>query len=65
MGGWTLVKPLFQPQRASIIRGHLVPKSLQGALSAFEGQSSKGHNFDLMEDIGEMSNAIGRSCQGL
>ena len=57
MGKWTLVKPLFWPWRPSIIRGHPLPRSLQGALSAFQGQSYEGHNLELMRTIDELSNA--------
>ena len=61
LGGW--VNPshtLFQPQRSSIIRGHPVPRSLQGALSAFRGRSSEGHNWELVRTIDEIFNATRR-----
>ena len=61
LGGWeTLVTPLFQPRRPSIIGGHHVPRSHQGSLSAFRGLSSEGHNSKLIRAIDELSNAIGR-----
>ena len=40
-------------QRASIIHGHPIPKSLQGALSAYRGRSSKGGNSELVGAIDE------------
>ena len=56
MGGWTLVTPLFQLWRISIIRGHPVLKSLQGDLSTRRGWSFEGHNLELVRAINELLN---------
>ena len=50
---------LVQQWIPSIFHGHLVPRSLQGALSAFRGRSSEGHNSELVRDIDELLNATG------
>ena len=58
--GWiNLSDTLFFPKRASNVHNYTVLESLQGALSAFRGQSFEGHNSELMRAIDELLNATG------